>query len=98
MPRPSQWLIAGQVVTRADVRRWCQSIGARISPANHWQYVRDYRVIQKIAEAKASGVLDTLIDQAAQNAGVRVRKPRQPGALARARLLPAANDPRFNGP
>lgn len=95
MPRPTQWEMFGQVVTRADVRRWCQSVGSRVAPRNHWQYVRDWGVIEKIARAKQRGVFEETVDQAAAYSGVTVRKPRNPGVLARCRVLLASNDPRF---
>ena len=95
MPRPLQWLVSGQVVTRADIRQWVQSVGARVSPSKHWQYVREFGVIEKIAREKAAGSFEKTILTAADMAGVRVRKPRRPGALARFRVLQASNDPRF---
>ena len=85
----------GQVVTSADIRQWLQSVAVNIPARNHWSYVRNYRVVEKIARAKAAGEFETLIDQAANRAGIKVRAPRKMGVLARLRVLPAANDDRF---
>ena len=95
MPRKRTHHILGQVVTSADIRQWCQSVGARVSAADHAQYVARWGVLEKIARAKARGDFLDLVRDAAERAGVRVRAARRPGVLARLRALPAANDPRF---
>lgn len=95
MPRRRQWLIDGQAVTASDIRRWMQSVGARIPERNLWDYVKQYDVPGKIAAAKARGEFDQVVHQAAQFAGVKVRAARRPGALAQLAGRPAANDPSY---
>lgn len=92
MPRKRVFTVGDQVVTQADIRRWMQSVGSRVSAERKWQYVKQYDVVGKIAAAKAGGYFDAVIKSAAHQAGVNVRAARKPGILARVRLLRAAND------
>jgi hypothetical protein len=49
MPRRRHWRGDGIEVTSADDRRWMQSVGARITPSQHSNYVINYQVVEKIA-------------------------------------------------
>jgi len=95
MPRQRHWLINGQEVTRADVRRWMASVGARCPDSYYWGYVRDYAVISKIAREKAAGTLESTISREAHRMHVEPpRAPRSPSTLQRLRRAwpAAAND------
>jgi hypothetical protein len=100
MPRKRDWLIDGQRVTRADVRRWMQSVGARVTESQWHDYVRNWSVPQKIAAAKAAGTLEAIIADAADRANKPApRAARKPGTLARLRsTATAANDARYVRP
>lgn len=96
MPRQRHWSVEGIEVTRADVRRWMASVGARCPDAYYWGYVRDYAVIRKIARAKADGQLERIIATEAARMGVDApRAARAPSVLQRLRRAwpEAANDP-----
>lgn len=94
MPRRTTWHIGAQVVTRADVRQWMQSVAARIPARSWWAYVREWDVPAKIAREKAAGTFADTVTEAAACAGVRVRAARRPGRIARLRAAwpEAAND------
>ena len=96
MPRKRDWIIDGVAVSRADVRRWMQSVGHRVPPSYYWDYVRDWDVPGKILAAKRRGVFEAVIGAEAARAGVQVRAARRPGPLARLRGVPAANCGRWD--
>ena len=99
MPRRTTWHIGGQVVTRADVRRWMQSVAARVPARSWWAYVRDWGVPAKIARELEAGTLERTLADAAARAGVTVRAARRPGRIAalRAPWPIAANDESLAG-
>lgn len=95
MPRKRYWLLDGQEVTRADVRRWMASVGARCPDRLYWDYVRDYSVISKIARAKAEGTFEDIVRIEADRLGAGlVRAARSPSTIQRVRRAwpDAAND------
>ena len=85
MPRARRWVVDGVEVTRADVRRWMQSVGHRIPERSWTRYTEDYQVPAKIARLKVLGIFDQVVAQDAQRAGVKVRAARRPGPVARLR-------------
>jgi hypothetical protein len=98
MPRKRHWLIEGQEVTRADIRRWMASVGSRCPDGLYWSYVRDYAVVRKIATAKAEGTFEQIIREESQRMQVDVpRAARSPSTIWRVRRAwpAAANESTF---
>ncbi len=60
-----------------------QSVGHRVPTRMHRDYIRLFDVVGKIARHKAAGIFESTVAQAAQDAGLKVRKARTPGTLAR---------------
>lgn len=94
MPRRRHFQVEGIEVSRADVRRWMDSVGARCPSAYYWHYIRDYAVVSKIAREKAAGTLEATIAREAQRQGVKVRAARSEGVIPglRRRWPVAANE------
>lgn len=98
MAKKIRWEVDGQVVTSADVRRWMQSVAARV-PEHRWKsYIKGYDVVGKIARHKALGTFEALIEREAAYNAVKVRAPRRLGTLQRLRKVwcdGAANNDAF---
>jgi len=97
MARKTQWEAHGVIVTTADIRRWMQSVAARIPKSNWPGYIKNYQVVSKIARAKLAGSFERIIETESDRANVKVRAPRHPGQITRLRLAwpCGANDTLF---
>lgn len=62
-----------------------QTVGRNISPRRHHFYIREYDVPGKIARHLAAGTFHEFIQAEADRLGLKVRKMREPGTLARLR-------------
>lgn len=94
MPKKKSWEFDGITVTAGHVRHWMQSVAHRI-PARNWDhYVTAWSVPEKIARAIEAGTFDQVVNQAAADAGVTLRKRRRPNTIWRLRQAwpEAAND------
>lgn len=86
MSRKTQWTFPdGVTVTLGDVRLWAQTVGHRVSKRDFWAYVRNWRVVDKVAHHKRQGTFLEVCEQAAKDAGITPRRPRSLGTLARLR-------------
>ncbi|CAN5343920.1 hypothetical protein BH11PSE9_BH11PSE9_21040 [soil metagenome] len=72
MFRHGGWVIEGVPVLRGDVARWMATVGSRCPRGEEQRYVRDYRVVEKIAKLKAAGALESVMVKAASQMGVAV--------------------------
>lgn len=97
MPKKKSWEFDGITVTAGHVRHWMQSVAHRI-PARNWDhYITAWSVPEKIARAIEAGTFDQVVNQAAIDAGVTLRKRRRPNTIWRLRQAwpEAANDSQF---
>ena len=100
MPRQRTWVIGDIEVHRSDVRRWMEVFGRRCPDSMYWDYVRQYRVPEKIAALQAARKFERVIKMEAARLGVTVRKARAPSkakGLAYWKRRHAANDQDYRG-
>lgn len=97
MARKIVWQRDGQTVTSADVRRWMQSVAARVPKSSWPRYIKLYDVVGKIARHKAKGLFESVVAENAARNAVFVRQARRPGTLQRLRKtwVEAANQSAF---
>lgn len=97
MARKIVWQRDGQTVTSADVRRWMQSVAARLPKSSWSRYIKLYDVIGKIARHKDKGLFESVVAENAARNAVVVRAARRPGTLQRLRKtwVEAANQAAF---
>lgn len=102
MPRKTHWTFPdGTTVTASEVRLWCQTVGRNVIRIHHrdfWSHVRIWGIVPKVAHHKRNGTFTAVVNQAAADAGITLRKPRTPGTLTRLRQTwhTSANDERLH--